>query len=135
MSKFKTLLENLLIEYDRDDPSDNPWLAADNFKREQAEKRELATKLQNIKNTIPITKRDLVYLKVITEHIPERLPTNIMYLTGNKKFPYTYDKEKAKKFDRTLAEYFLKKHPDPIITSEDVIPEFRYKKHFEIEEI
>lgn len=135
MSKFKTLLENLLIEYDRDDPSDNPWLAANNFKREQINKKELAKKLQNIKNTIPITKRDLVYLKAITEHIPGKLPTNIMYLTGNKKFPYTYDKEKAKKFDRILAEYFLKKHSDPIIISKDEIPGFYYKKHFEIEEI
>ena len=59
MSNFRNLIETILIEYDRDDPTDNFWTAAKDTKRE-LKKNTLYTKTIN-----PVKDTDPVYVKLI----------------------------------------------------------------------
>lgn len=121
---FRNLVETVLKEYDRDDPHDNPWGFAKEFKQNQFEKEKLYSKPIQ-----PVKPEDLVYIKSISTQQFGFYNTAEMYLTNNKEKPYTYDKEKAYKFPLSKAEEFIEKHPKEIITSYGM----KYQRHFELE--
>ena len=123
---FKQLVKTVLKEYDRDDPTDNPWLAAKQFKQNQFKKEKLYSKPIQ-----PVKPEDLVYIKVVNVQQFGSFKANEMYLTNKKEFPYTYYQEKAYKFPLSKAEAFVEKHPKEII---DNMGE-KYERHFEIEKI
>lgn len=123
---FKQLVETVLKEYDRDDPHDNPWGFAKEFKQNQFEKEKLYSKPIQ-----PVKPEDLVYIKVVNVQQFGSFRANEMYLTNKKEFPYTYYREKAYKFPVSKAEAFVEKHPKEII---DNMGE-KYERHFEIEKI
>ena len=123
MSKFKDFAFSVLLtEYDRDDPTDNFWQAAKDYKR--MEKEKLYSKPIN-----PLKNDDKVFIKVIIVDLKTSNVRSIMYLTGKEDFPYTYDRKKAKVFNVSEAEEFVKRHP------KETIDDFgrKYEKHFEIE--
>ena len=124
MSKFKELIETILKEYDRDDPSDNPWLAARQYKQDQLEREKLYSKPIQ-----PVKPEELVYIKSINTEQFGSYRTNEMYLTNKKDFPYCYTKEKAFKFPASKAEQFVVNHPKQIVNK---MGNF-YEVHFEIE--
>lgn len=124
MSKFKELFETVLAEYDRDDPSDNFWQAAKDYKNDQMKKNTIYSK--PIK---PLTLEDKVYIKAINTEQFGSYRTNEMYLTNRKDFPYCYSKEKAFKFPLSQAEEFVNNHPKQTVDKTGN----PYEVHFELE--
>lgn len=123
---FRQLIETVFLEYDRNDPSDNPWLAAKQYKQAQFEKEKLYSKPIQ-----PLKPKDLVYIKVVNIQQFGSFKSNELYLTNKKDFPYTYYREKAYKFPIDKAEEFIKNHPKEIINN---LGE-KYERHFELEKI
>lgn len=93
MSNFKKLIENILVEYDRDDPSDNFWQAVKDYKQTQFEKEKLYTKTIN-----PVNAKDLVYIKaVFTNKTTNNI--SVFYISNNQpKSPYVKEKSQATQF-------------------------------------
>ena len=124
MSKFKSLIEAFLTEYDRDDPTDNFYQAAKDYKNQEFEKNKLYSK--PIK---PLALEDKVYIKAISTEQFGSYRTNEMYLTNKKDFPYCYSKEKAFKFPISRAEEFINNHSKQVVTKLGN----PYEIHFELE--
>ena len=84
----------------------------------------------------PLKKEELVWIKCITKQLFGSQLTNEMYLTNDKKFPYTWNKEKAYKYPLSKAEKFVDDHPKeikqmPLMKGD----QYKYETHFEIEQI
>lgn len=84
----------------------------------------------------PLKKEELVFIKCITKQLFGSQLTNEMYLTNDKKFPYTWNKEKAYKYPLSKAEKFVDDHPKetkqmPLMKDD----KYKYETHFEIEQI
>jgi len=123
MSNFRNLIETILIEYDRDDPTDNFWAAAKDTKRE-LKKNTLYTKTIN-----PVKDTDPVYVKLIVRDENSNL-VNELWLTKNNPLHKTYDKNKATTFPSIKAEEWVKRHPKEIKTDPSGK---KYELHYEIE--
>lgn len=136
MSKFSSLFYFTLLEgYDRDDPTDNFWQAARDYKAQQFQDRIEKEKIYS-KPIEPLKKEDLVFIKAITKPLYGAQRANEMYLTNQEKFPYTYNPEKAWKFPMSKAQKFVDDHPkvikdDPVLKGD----QYKYELHFEIEQI
>lgn len=127
MSKFNDLVFSIILkEYDRDDPSDNFWQAAKDYKRNEIKKNTLYSK-----PIVPLKNEDKVYIKAILIDKNSSNIISILYLTNNNTFPYTYDKKKANKFAISVAENFIKNHKKQEINNYGKI----YERHFELEKV
>ena len=127
MSNFKKLIENILVEYDRDDLSDNFWQAAKNYKQTQFEKEKLYSKTIN-----PVNAKDLVYIKaVFTNKTTNNI--SVFYISNNQpKSPYVKEKSQATQFSVTEGENFINKHPKQIVKDKN---NNEFERHFELEKI
>ena len=126
MSSFKKLIENILVEYDRDDLSDNFWQAAKDYKQTQFEKEKLYSKAIN-----PVKSNELVYIKAIFVNM-SNFKTSIYYISNIEPKPYVREKEKATKYSVTDGENFIKKYPKQIISDKNGNS---FERHFELEKI
>jgi hypothetical protein len=125
-SKFKELVETILKEYDRDDPHDNPWAFAKQFKQDQYEKNKLYSKLIN-----PVKSNDLVYIKAIFIN-QNTFNSNIFYISNTQPKPYVREKENATKFSVADGENFIKKYPKQLVQDKKGNT---FERHFELEKI
>lgn len=134
MSKFKTLVTEIyqnLKEYERDDPSDNPW----NISKDQAKEIAKINPTIQSKNSSytqttiqPVRNLDLVYIKQITVDTQDlNKPSTVMWLTNKNQTHRTYEKENASLFRADSANKWLAEHPR-FKTADG-----RYEIHYEIE--
>ena len=127
MSNFKKLIENILVEYDRDDPSDNFWQTATDYKQTQFEKEKLYSKTIN-----PVNTKDLVYIKaVFTNKTTNNI--SVFYISNNQpKSPCVKEKSQSTQFSVTEGENFINKYPKQIVKDKN---NNEFERHFELEKI
>ena len=120
---FKNLVETDLKEYDRDDPHDNPWGFAKQFKQDQFEKEKLYSKPIQ-----PVKPQEFVYIKAIFTS-QDNFKNSIFYIANQSK-PYVRDKEQATKYSVIDGENFIKKYPKQIVQDKNGNS---FERHFELE--
>lgn len=120
---FKNLVETVLKEYDRDDPHDNPWGFAKQFKQDQFEKEKLYSKPIQ-----PVKSQEFVYIKAIFTS-QDSFKNSVFYIANQPK-PYVRDKEQATKYSVIDGENFIKKYPKQIVQDKNGNS---FERHFELE--
>lgn len=125
MSNFRILLEKLLDEYDRDDPTDNFWKAAKDNKNISVPKRQDLV----IKPINSVKQEDLVFIKQVTVDTETGEITGTRWLSNSAK-PYgrAFDRNNAQKYTLSQAQKWVDAHPRQKIQD-------RYEIHYEIESV
>lgn len=134
MSKFKNFVFNVMLqETDWDDPTERYWDRSPHNDEPKEKPQEIIKKDTLYTKPIkPLELEDKVYIKAILTNPLTYDKVNIMYLTGKKEQPYTYDKVKAERYPVQVGEEFVKNHNKTVITT----PEGqRLERHFELEKV
>lgn len=134
MSRIRKIIESVLTETDWDDRSEQYWPHSidDEDNSTKDTKPEIKKDTLYSKPIKPLELEDKVYIKAILTNPLTYDKVNIMYLTGKKEQPYTYDKNKAERYPVQVGEEFVKNHDKNVITT----PEGqRLERHFELEKV